>query len=108
MRRKQFLYVPVTDRLATPQNLIYINFPLCRVALQLDVVTLSSNVFPSCTIQDNCGNLFNLDSRFAKAGRRLGPVYMEMGDPKVSEVTRLGRVTRLFIQSLIWSPPPTM
>ena len=51
-------------------------FPLFRVASQLDVVTLSSNVFPSCTIQNNCGNFFNLDSRFAKAGRRLGPVYM--------------------------------
>ena len=59
------------------QNLY--QFPLCRVASQLDVVTLSSNVFPSCTIQNNCGNFFNLDSRFAKAGRRLGPVYMEVG-----------------------------
>ena len=56
-------------------------FPLCHVASQLDVVTLSSNVFPSCTIQNNCGNFFNLDSRFAKAGRRLGPVYMEVGVP---------------------------
>ena len=41
----------------------------------------SSNVFPSCTIQNNCGNFFNLDTRFAKAGRRLGPVYMEVGVP---------------------------
>ena len=24
--------------------------------IQLDVVTLSSNVIPSCTIQNNCGN----------------------------------------------------
>ena len=62
------------------QNLY--QFPLCRVASQLDVVTLSSNVFPSCTIQNNCGNFFNLDSRFAKAGRRLGPVYMEVGVPR--------------------------
>ena len=82
VRRKQFLHVPVTDRLAIPQNLIYINFPLCRVASQLDVVTLSSNVFPSCTIQNNCGNFFNLDSRFAKAGRRLDPAYMEVGVPR--------------------------
>ena len=58
-------------------------FPLCRVVSQLDVVTLSSNVFPSCTIQNNCGNFFNLDSRFAKAGRRLGPVYMEVGVPRL-------------------------
>ena len=57
-------------------------FPLCHVASQLDVVTLSSNVFPSCTIQNNCGNFFNLDSRFAKAGRRLGSVYMEVGVPR--------------------------
>ena len=57
-------------------------FPLCRVASQLDVVTLSSNVFPSCTIQNNCGNFFNLDSRFAKAGRRFEPVYMEVGVPR--------------------------
>ena len=56
-------------------------FPLCHVASQLDEVTLSSNVFPSRTIQNNCGNFFNLDSRFAKAGRRLGPVYMEVGVP---------------------------
>ena len=26
------------------------------------------------------------------------------GGPQVSEVTRLGEVTRLFIQSLMWSP----
>ena len=60
-------------------------FPLCHVASQLDVVTLSSKVFPSCTIQNNCGNFFNLDSRFAKADRRLGPVYMERlgGNPPV-------------------------
>ena len=56
-------------------------FRLCRVASLLDEVTLSSNVFPSCTIQNNCGNFFNLDSRFAKAGRRLEPVYMEVGVP---------------------------
>ena len=37
--------------------------------------------FPSCTIQNNCGNFFYLDSRFAKAGRRLGPVDMEVGVP---------------------------
>ena len=54
VRHKQFLHVPVTDRFAT----------------------LSSNVFPSCTIQNNCGNFFNLDSRLSKAGRRLGPVYI--------------------------------
>ena len=54
-------------------------FPLCSVASQLDVVRLSSNVFPSCTIQNNCGNFFNLDSRFAKAGSRLRPFYMEVG-----------------------------
>ena len=41
----------------------------------------SSNVFPSCTIQNNCGNFFNLGSRFAKVGRRLGLVYMEVGVP---------------------------
>ena len=57
--------------------------PLFLVASQLDVVTLSSNVFPSCTIQNNCGNFFNLESRFAKAGRRLGPVYMEVGVPRL-------------------------
>ena len=57
-------------------------FPLCHVASQLDVGTLSSNVFPSCTIQNNCGKFFNLDSRFAKVGRRLGPVYMEVGVPR--------------------------
>ena len=56
-------------------------FPLCSVASQLDVVTLSSNVFPACTIQNNCGNFFNLDSRFARAGRRLGLFYMEVGVP---------------------------
>ena len=56
-------------------------FPLCHVASQLDVVTLSSNVFPSCTIQNNCGNFFNLDSRFSKSGRRVEPVYMELGSP---------------------------
>ena len=43
-------------------------FPLCRVTSQLDVATLSSNVFPFCTIQKNLGNFFNLDSRFAKVG----------------------------------------
>ena len=50
-------------------------------------MTLSSNVFPSCTIQNNCGNLFNLDSRFAKEGRRLGPFYMEVAgaDPGFDE-----------------------
>ena len=58
-------------------------FPLCHVASQLDVVTLSSNIFPSCTIQNNCGNFFKLNSRFAKAGRRLGPVYMEVGIPRL-------------------------
>ena len=78
---KWFLHVPVIDQFAIAQNFIYSQFPLCRVASQLDVVTLSSNVFPSCTIQNNCGNFFNLDSRFAKAGRRLGPVYMEVGVP---------------------------
>ena len=57
--------------------------PLFLVASQLDVVTLSSNVFPSCTIQNNCGNFFNLDSRFAKAGRRLGPVYREVRVPRL-------------------------
>ena len=57
--------------------------PLFLVASQLDVVTLSSNVFPSCTIQNNRGNFFNLNSRFAKAGRRLGPVYMEVGVPRL-------------------------
>ena len=57
-------------------------FPLCHVASQLDVVTLSSNVFPSCTIQNNCGNFFNLDSLFAKEGRHLGPVYIEVGVPR--------------------------
>ena len=53
-------------------------FPLYRVTSELDVVALSSNVFHSCTIQKNCGNFFNLDSRFAKAGRRLGALYMEL------------------------------
>ena len=101
---KWFLHVPVTDRFAIPQNFIYSQFPLCRVASQLDVVTLSSNVFPSCTIQNNCGNFFNLGSRFAKAGRPLGPVYMELGVPMLVWWPRLGRVTRLSIQSLIWSP----
>ena len=56
-------------------------FPLCSVASQLDVVTLSSNVFPACTIQNNCGNFFNSDSRFARARRRFGPFYMEVGVP---------------------------
>ena len=83
-------------------------FPLCRVASQLDVVTLSSNVFPSCTIQNNCGNFFNLDNRFAKGGRRLEPVYMKGGGPQVGEVTSLGRITRLSTQSLIWLPAPIM
>ena len=83
VRHKQFLHVPVTDRFAT----------------------LSSNVFPSCTIQNNCGNFFNLDSRLSKAGRRLGPVYISGGGgPQVSEVTCLGRVIRLSLQPLIWSP----
>ena len=50
-------------------------------------------------MQNNCGNFFNSDSRFAKAGRRLGPVYMEVG-PQVSELTLLGMVTRLSIQSI--------
>ena len=76
-----YVSVCLNDLFAIPQNLIYIKFPLCRVASQLDVVTLSSNVFPSCTIQNNCGNFFNLDSPFAKEGRRLGPVYMEVGVP---------------------------
>ena len=56
--------------------------PLCSDASQLDVVTLSSNIFLSRTIQNNCGNFFNLDSRFVKAGRRLGPVYIEVGVPR--------------------------
>ena len=43
--------------------------------------TLFERFFPSCTIQNDCGNFFNLDSPFAKAGRRLGPVYMEVGVP---------------------------
>ena len=62
-----------------PAKLNSYQFPLCHVASQLDVVTLSSNIFPSRTIQNNCGNFFNLDSRFVKAGRRLGPVYIEVG-----------------------------
>ena len=65
-------------RVCNSAKLNLYQFPLCRVASQLDEVTLSSNVFPSCTIQNNCGNFFNLDSRFAKAGRRLGAVYMEV------------------------------
>ena len=56
-------------------------------------------------MQNNCGNFFNLDSRFAKAGRRLGPVYMEVGVPgQASELTLLGRVTRLSIQSINGHP----
>ena len=73
-------------------------FPLCRVALQLDLVILSSNFFPSCTIQNNCGNFFNLDSRFSK--RRQVDAYSCLhggGSPHVSEMTRLGRVTHLSI-----------
>ena len=58
-------------------------FALCRVASQLDAATISSNVFSSCTIQNNCGNLFSLYSYFTKAGRRLGPVYMEVGEAPV-------------------------
>ena len=50
--------------------------------MQLDEVTLSSNVFRSCTMQNNCGNFFNLDSRCVKAGRRLEPVYVEVGVPR--------------------------
>ena len=42
---------------------------------------------------------------FAKAGRRLEPVYMKGGGPQVGEVTSLARLTRLSTQSLIWSPP---
>ena len=82
MRRKQFLHVPVTERFAISQNL---SIPIMsrRVASQLDVVTLSSKAFPSCTIQNNCGNFYHLDNRFAKAGRRLRPVYMEMGVPRL-------------------------
>ena len=56
-------------------------FPLCRVVSQLDVVTLSSNVFPSCTIQNNCGNFFNLDSLFAKESRHLGLFTWRWGSP---------------------------
>ena len=37
---------------------------------------------------------------FAKAGRRLEPVYMKGGGPQVGEVTSLGRITRLSPQSL--------
>ena len=52
------------------------------------------------------GNFFNLDSHFARAGRRLRSVLHGGGGPQVSEVTLLGRVTRLsLLQSLIWSPP---
>ena len=50
---------------------------------QLDVVTFSSNIFSSCAIQNNCGNFFKLDSHFAKAGRRLGSVYMMVGVPRL-------------------------
>ena len=47
------------------------------------------------------GNFFNLDSHFAKAGRRLRSVLHGGGGPQVTEVTRLGRVTRLsLLQSL--------
>ena len=83
MRRKQFLHVPVTDLFAIPQNLIYINSQ-CRVASQLDEGTLSSNVFPLVRFRKTVsGNLFNLDSRFAKADRRLGPIYMKVGVPRL-------------------------
>ena len=51
---------------------------------------------------------FTLDSRFARAGRRLEPVYMKGGGPQVGEVTSLGRITRLSLQSLIWLPAPIM
>ena len=64
-------------------KLNWYQFPLCRVASQLDVVTLSSNVFRSWSIQNNCWTFFNLDGRFAKASRRLGPVYMEVGVPRL-------------------------
>ena len=37
---------------------------------------------------------------FAKAGRRLKPVYMKGGGTQVGEVTSLGRITRLSTQSL--------
>ena len=46
-----------------------------------------------------------MDSHFAKAGKRLRSVVHGGGGPQVSEVTRLGRVTRLSLQYLIWSPP---
>ena len=96
-RKTSFISIPIMSRrIAAPAR--------CSDTL----FEHSSNVFPSCTIQNNCGNFFNLDTRFAKAGRRLGPVYMEVGVPMLVRGTRLGRVTRLSIQCLIWSPPPTM
>ena len=48
------------------------------------------------------GNFFNLDSHFAKAGKRLRSGLHGGGGPQVSEVTRLGRVTRRsLLQSLL-------
>ena len=31
----------------------------------------------------------------------IGPVYMAVGEPQVGEVTRVGGITRLSIQSLV-------
>ena len=77
MRRKHLLHVPVTDQFAILQNLSIPIMPR-RIAVRCSDTSL---LFPSCTIRNNCGNFFNLDSRFVKAGKRLGPVYIEVGVP---------------------------
>ena len=83
-------------------------FPLCHVASQLDVMTLSSNVFPLVRYRITVEISLIWIVVFAKAGRRLEPVYMKGGGPQVGEVTSLGRVTRLSTQSFIWLPAPIM
>ena len=44
--------------------------------------TLFERFFPFVRFRIT-GNFYHLDSRFAKAGRRLGPVYMEVGVPRL-------------------------
>ena len=61
-------------------------FPLYLVASQLDVATLSSNVFFFFSFVRFRINVdffyFYLNSRLGKADRRLGTVYMEVGGPR--------------------------
>ena len=80
VRHRQFLHLPVTDRFAILQNL-WIPIMSRRVVVRWSDTLFESRFFPLVRFRITVtGNFFNLDSRFA--GRRLRPVYMEVGVPR--------------------------